>query len=86
MNVSLSTLRQLPPERQAAALEDLVSAARKPPNGQLTSINYEIEAFEAKYGRTSAKLLEDLRAKRLSENEDIARWLFLLQTRRLLRG
>lgn len=82
--VKSSELRQMSPERQEEAVKKLVRAANSRPNGEARNLDEQIQAFEEKFGVSSADLRRELAQGRREESWEICKWLMLLDQRDVL--
>lgn len=76
--ISLAELATMSPADRARALDELVTEARGPRNGNFADVEAEIRALEVRYELNSAQLLEGLEKGTERETAEIAHWLFLL--------
>jgi hypothetical protein len=76
--IKLSEFGAMSEHERNCALDELVTAARAPRNGQALGIVARIEAYEKQYGMTSAEMRAQFRAGNF-DNADVSRWLMLLR-------
>ena len=80
--IKLSTLSEMSPEERAKTIAEIVKRGSRASNGQTVVLDQRIREFEMRYEMTSAELHQRLRDGSQRETADIAKWLFLLDTRR----
>jgi hypothetical protein len=79
-SVSLSDLHNMSREDRERELNEIITRAQAPRNGQRAIIAAKIRAFENRYDMTTAELVERLEGGQLRETADFSRWMFWFNT------
>ena len=80
-NIKLKTFYDMPAQERDRTLSELVRGASSPRNGQAAMLHARIREFEVRFEMASAELHQRLRDGIETETAEIAKWLFLLDTR-----
>lgn len=73
--------RAMEQEDRSRTLDQLVTAARGVPNGELAAVTEEITAFEHRFDLPTDRMLQRLQDGSLTETSEITDWLMLERRR-----
>jgi hypothetical protein len=79
-HIKLSELSSLTGKDQKRAMTELVNAARMK-NGGIALLDARLRKFELRYEMSSEELKKKCAEGKVKETAEIAKWLFLLDTR-----
>lgn len=82
--VKMSKLRGMMGDEREATMSSIVAASRQAPNGEISRLSAQIQAFEEQHSMTSDELRSALRKREVRETAEICRWLMLLDLRERL--
>jgi deoxyribose-phosphate aldolase len=84
--IKLSRLSDMSDSDRKDALTALVDAARVKTNGGVSALNARVKKFELRYEMSSEELKRKCAEGKIKETAEIAKWLFLLNTRDAVRS
>lgn len=79
--VTREELRHLSVDERVERLSNALSAVYEPINGELVEVARKIDAYERRFGFSSAEMRAKLDAGELAETSEVCDWLMLLDLR-----
>lgn len=84
--MKLSSLAGLTESERQERLRALVEGSKRPPNGELASLEAELRGYESRFGIDSETMRQEVSQGTRSESWEVCRWLMLLAERDRIAG